>query len=831
MRKHLGILFVIVLICTLAVLMPGSVFAADYSGQCGDDIYWTLSEDGTMTLSGSGYMWEFADEYGDYRDQIRLLVVEEGIKSLGVNSFANCSSLEKVILPEGFQCIHRQAFSDCTALKEINIPSTVTEILNHAFDHCTSLYEIDLSATENLFIADYAFYFSGLETVTIPDSVRSIGFNSFMSCGNLKTVDLGKGLTSIPYRAFAYCTRLEEVKGGEGVTSVYFNSFTDCPCVNVSDLKLQTVNTWLLSGSNKAERITVPENINVIAQYAFTGYDRLYEVVFLGDLPYVGYSAFNGVDVAVYPAGNDTWSEHAYKSLDTIRICIPSDHVHDYSVETVAPSLFNPGCDLHCCTVCGYYYLDSYKDSVLPIDVNEWYLLLNVNNRRLSDGLNPLTMTAAMQRFAEIRGSESVFRVMNGHTRPDGSSYRTVAQEIGLTGYTMLRENLYWSGRTTPGVNHKEPFTSWMNSDTHREAILMPSLTVIGIDFKLRQPSDAEDYSESWVQNFAAGGTYNSFRMVVQTGLTVAKGTPVEKLPVYAELNNTAFGTCWLPILPAYCSGYDSEVLGTQTVTVSVMGFTDSFEVTVVEKEHDYEKTRTVYPACTRPGYCVYTCKDCGDSYQSDYLMPIGHTFGEWTAAGGGLQSRKCTACGETESRTAPKESPFTDVKEKDFFFDPVLWAVENGVTSGLSATEFGPAAGCTRAQVVTFLWRAAGKPAPESDVNPFKDVAEGQYYYDAVLWAVENGITTGLSADTFGPNANCNRGQIVTFLWRAMGKPAPASSNNPFGDVSEKQYYYDAVLWAVEKGITTGLSSDSFGPNSTCTRGQIVTFLYRAYK
>jgi len=176
-------------------------------------------------------------------------------------------------------------------------------------------------------------------------------------------------------------------------------------------------------------------------------------------------------------------------------------------------------------------------------------------------------------------------------------------------------------------------------------------------------------------------------------------------------------------------------------------------------------------------------------------------------------------------------ENPFKDVTEKDYYFEPVMWAVSNGVTSGLSADTFGPAAGCTRAQVVTFLWRAAGKPAPTSDVNPFTDVKEGQYYYDAVLWAVENGITTGLNATSFGPNENCNRGQIVTFLWRAMGKPAPTNSNNPFNDVSEKQYYYDAVLWAVEEGITTGLSATSFGPNSTCTRGQIVTFLYRAYK
>ncbi len=185
----------------------------------------------------------------------------------------------------------------------------------------------------------------------------------------------------------------------------------------------------------------------------------------------------------------------------------------------------------------------------------------------------------------------------------------------------------------------------------------------------------------------------------------------------------------------------------------------------------------------------------------------------------------------DPDPKPKPEDNPFTDVAEQDFFFAPVQWAVSKGVTNGLSATSFGPKADCTRAQVVTFLWRAAGEPAPESNENPFTDISEGQYYYDAVLWAVEQGITTGLSATTFGPNAACNRAQVVTFLWRAAGKPVPRSGDNPFGDVIIGQYYYDAVLWAVENEITTGLSATSFGPGSVCNRSQIVTFLYRHFE
>ena len=172
--------------------------------------------------------------------------------------------------------------------------------------------------------------------------------------------------------------------------------------------------------------------------------------------------------------------------------------------------------------------------------------------------------------------------------------------------------------------------------------------------------------------------------------------------------------------------------------------------------------------------------------------------------------------------------NPFTDVKEKDYFFIPVLWAVENGVTTGTSATTFSPNAPCTRAQAVTFLWRAAGQPAAKGKKNPFTDVKAKDYFYDAVLWAVENNVTTGTAADKFSPNDPCTRGQIVTFLWRAQGTQKVTSAN-PFKDVKATDYYYNAVLWAVKNNVTTGTAADKFSPADTCTRGQIVTFLYRA--
>ena len=177
-----------------------------------------------------------------------------------------------------------------------------------------------------------------------------------------------------------------------------------------------------------------------------------------------------------------------------------------------------------------------------------------------------------------------------------------------------------------------------------------------------------------------------------------------------------------------------------------------------------------------------------------------------------------------------PQTGVFVDVATGSYYEDAVDWAVENGITKGTDDTHFSPDGICTRAQAVTFLWRTAGSPEPETRTMPFTDVPVGSYYYDAVLWAVENGITEGTSNTTFSPNMTCSRAQIVAFLWRSEKSPA-AGSRNPFADVKSTAYYADAVLWAVENDITKGTTNTTFSPDADCTRAQIVTFLWRCKK
>ena len=189
-----------------------------------------------------------------------------------------------------------------------------------------------------------------------------------------------------------------------------------------------------------------------------------------------------------------------------------------------------------------------------------------------------------------------------------------------------------------------------------------------------------------------------------------------------------------------------------------------------------------------------------------------------------------------------PDGNPFVDVKSGKFYYAPVMWAYTSDprITGGTDASHFSPDDPCTRCQAVTFLWRANGCPEPKTTKSPFTDVKSGAYYYKAVLWAVENGITTGIKdaagnpTGKFDPNGTCTRGQVVTFLYRASGSPQISTTNCPFTDVGKSAFYYQATLWAVENGITTGMKDQNgnptgkFAPNDSCTRGHVVTFLYR---
>lgn len=233
---------------------------------------------------------------------------------------------------------------------------------------------------------------------------------------------------------------------------------------------------------------------------------------------------------------------------------------------------------------------------------------------------------------------------------------------------------------------------------------------------------------------------------------------------------------------------------------------------------HRYDAVVTA-PTCTQNGYTKHTCSSCKDSYTDNETVKTGHII-------------KYGVCEKCNMRFS---NPFYDVNGTDWFYSAVMWAYYNTpqVTNGKDESHFAPKASCTRAQVVTFLWRAAGRPEPSGSVQQFSDVPKTNSYaycYDAILWAVENGITKGTDATHFSPNATVTRAQFVTFLWRYAGEPAPKNMSCGFNDVDANAFYYKAVLWAVENGVTTGKTATQFAPGATCTRCEVAAFMFRAF-
>ncbi len=263
----------------------------------------------------------------------------------------------------------------------------------------------------------------------------------------------------------------------------------------------------------------------------------------------------------------------------------------------------------------------------------------------------------------------------------------------------------------------------------------------------------------------------------------------------------------------------------------------------VADCEHkNTEVEKAAEATCTEDGYTGDTvCADCNKILEKgEAIEALGHEMGEWTvvteptADAEGLEVSSCGRCDHEEERAIPKleeptpaENPFEDVTEADYFYNSVLWAVENNVTAGITPTTFEPYTECNRAQIVLFLYRAMKGEAADIE-NPFADVSEADYCYDAVLWAVENGITTGITENTFEPWKSCSRAEIVTFLWRAMGAEEVATDKT-FPDVNTGDFFYDAVAWAVENGVTQGRNDGTFGAWLGCWRADAVTFIQRA--
>ena len=458
-----------------------------------------------------------------------------------------------------------------------------------------------------------------------------------------------------------------------------------------------------------------------------------------------------------------------------------------------------------------------------------------------------------------------------------GTSSSNIAWTSGYSGQSYLQTSL---------LGYMQDSSSATNRGAvgHRRQLLHTKLDSVG--FGYAKSASGGHYSATWVQDCDAPGVDYEFVAWPSSGYVPTElfdlGTPwsvslnpnLYKTPsldkVKVKITRVSDGKTWNldkstgsyntpynPYLTVNTESYGGisnaiiflpYVTAKGVFTVEISGiYTKAGKETTLRYWVDFfgvqdcardEHNLTVnsYTAnCYFAGYNWYLCSNpnCGFSEETNYV-PAGHKYSFWTIdsepAGGfgkGNMHRSCSACGQVNPEVY--DFTLTDVPAGKYFSKPVYWAYVNGITKGKTTTEFQRDAECTRKQIVMFLWRAAGEPEPKEMKHSFVDVKHDQFE-KAIVWAVEMGITNGTGdGTTFSPEAPCTRDQIVMFLWRYFGKPEPKGDESPFTDVVMGTTFAKPILWAVEQGITTGKTETTFEPKSPCTRGQIVTFLYRA--
>ena len=836
--------------------------------------------DGVTSIKGSTF-------YGC--SSLTSITIPESVTSIGKWAFYGCSSLTSIMIPDSVTSIGDGAFKDCVGLTSITIPDGVTSIGGETFRACTGLTSIAIPDGITS-IGDNAFTnCTSLTSIAIPDGVTSIGDYAFYGCTKLTSVTLPSSITIIGHRAFARAKALKSVifLGAKPVIgSDSFNAvsaeayYPESLGSNVSwtqDGALEgyggtlNLHPWWTLGNDPLCKHTLTDS--VVPPSCTWGYTlHKCDCGYSYRTDFEPGSGHNMVTDAAVPATcmktGLTEGSHCsrcdYKIAQKVTPKLGHDMVTDAAVPaTCTETGLTEGSH---CSRCDY----KIAQEVTP----------KLGHDMITDAAVPATCTetglteGSHCSRCDYKIAQEVTPKL-GHNMITDAAVPATCTKTGLTeGSHCSRCDYKIAQEATPKLGH----------DMVTDAAVPATCTKTGLtegshcsrcDYKIAQevtPALGHDFIDHEAK--AATCTevgWEAYQTCSRCDYTTYKEIPVKgHAPAAPVRENEVAPTCTVggsydEVI--YCSVCKKE-LSREAKKLDALG-------------HDFIDHAAKAATCTEIGWEAYqTCNRCNYTTYKE-ISALGHDWGgpvyDWADDHSAITAtRVCKrdpdhaetetgvvtsavtkeatydAEGEItytatfanpafEPQTAvvslprlerptptPAENPFTDIRESAYYYDPVLWAVANNVTNGTSDSTFSPDEGCTRAQVVTFLWRAAGKPDPASSESPFSDVKEGAYYYNAVLWAVETGITNGTSDTTFSPDETCTRAQIVTFLWRYEEQPAPAGTSNPFADVKPSAYFGSAVLWAVEKGITNGTSATTFDPEDTCTRAQVVTFLYR---
>ena len=808
-------------------------------GAAGENIAWAFdATTETLTVVGTGdaVLGGWSDcPWANRLKQIRNVVVGEGISTLGNYIFYQYPHLEKVIFPGSLRYIGASAFEGCANLKDVTFSEGLLTIGEAAFMNCDAMEQIvfpqsltvlpdrvcegnekltSVSLPANLVqIGNAAFAFcESLTAIHLPEGLQSIGTQAFYGAKNLNSIIVPNSVTAIGDYAFAECRSMASIVLPKGLVELpkyvcyHNNNMTSVTWPE----ELVQIKDHAFSYCSALTTIELPATLETIQDYAFLSVGKI-ELYFTGHAPEIEAYTFAGATVvtAYYPQESDTWNDVITKQYGGTVTWIPYD--------------------------CPIGITGTWGDNIA------W---------NLDRGVLTISGTGAMDEDISV-GAYPWYEFKDEIKEVTIESGVTTVPASAFAGYSALEKVTLPEGITSIGIGAfqacaalkeiKLPSTLKTISDC---AFSMSGLTSVNFPVGL-ESIGGEAFMWTFLADVVIPDTVTSMGRDAFSGCEQLKSVVLSSgCPV---IPNSAFRDCIQ--LETLTIPEGVTTLGWNCFT----GCKKLTNVTLPESLENMENacfsnctslTRMVIPA----GVKVFVKAFMGCSNLSVIIFegeaPVGDGMTEL------LDSVAFTGVTATiyhpndESWTeevkqqyggnltwvAYEPLAFEDAAPDQYFYNPIVWAVEAGITNGTTASTFSPENTCTREQIVTFLWRAAGKPEPTLTENPFEDVTEASYAYKAILWALENGITTGTSATTFGLQDVCTREQVATFLWRAAGKPMPGSTENIFTDLNEGNFGYYPILWAAENGITTGYGNGLFGLNDTCTRGQIVTFLYRAF-
>ena len=803
--------------------------------------------------------------------------IPESVTDLGSYAFSRCSGLATVVLPDGISSIPTGAFSGCSGLTEIRIPESVTDFGSHAFSSC-----------------------SGLTRVILPEGVTSIGEGTFADCSNLRRVFIPGSLEQVEDRVFGHCPVLLDVlfagtenqwhflRSGEwqdgsaalGLSSkvrIHFG-VTD-PETHIREDAVTTPSGETVrhyscdcgySFTDDASDVdefgfpsVLPEDSEVLTADG-TRYGLMHLLWTIAGCPAPESTNNPYIDLPQNRAPAVLWAgEQGLTKGVSETLFAPDEALNRAQAVTILwrfagspepPITEAPFTDVERGHYCYQALLWAYGTGAVRLEDAP---LFEPDAEVASVSFDPKTHTFSMEtalpqdqpeepstigfgRWTQITGECYITNcnVPNGIPMPEtlvvpgeyNGSVIYGLDEYAFQELTTLK-TLYLPLSLRDVLNHALPSsletiyyagcsqTQWEQIDFHSN-----DLSHVTVHYRAHSWDDGA-LDENGLRHYtcaSCGETMTAVERKTASGVKVLSEPEqrehMQNVILQAEQNTTettAAANVVLQEAPdtARVRAYDLHLVNTAGEAVQ-----PEAAVTVV----------LPIPAGWDPNAIVVYYADPATG-RTEIMNAVPSSDGKTVS----FQTTHFSCYVLAQKATEPVPViPFNDVPAGQYYAEPVLWAVnhEPQITNGTSPTTFEPEKTCTRGQVVTFLWRAMGCPEPKSLKNPFTDVSSGDYYYKAVLWAAEKNITNGTSPTTFSPNNPCTRAHVVTFLWRAHEKPA-AGGRNPFTDVSAGLYYSDAVLWAVSREITNGTSPTTFSPDRHCTRGQIVTFLHRDLK